>query len=490
MFCGARRLPPGREPAYGLFDLDGTSYTDYVFDSMEPFDESGLAWAMKAGKWGRIDLDGRTVTEFRYDTLEMAKNPVNVQILSKGGLFAIADLNGKLRTDYDYWNARPFKNSYAAIQDNQGNWGYIDGDGNQAVPCRYYADISGMGDFGTDGFAIVYDYNGDHVVDTTGRDLFPEGVYKVWRAGHGLWGVYMDGGIGFADKDGNMVIEPQYTYYTSPKNELYGGKFDDNGVAEVYTAFNHSSKIYIDTAGNIVEGYDPTTTWERFYEGLEKADNDDFRWGFRDEAGNLIVPFIYDGVGDFDHGWASVRADGVYGMLENPILNSSWAAAEVAEAKSACYVTDRCNFYQTDHITRLQFAELAVNYLEKTTGSALLPAKEDTFTDTTDKVVLKAYAAGIVQGRGENVFDPTGQLTRQELAAMLYRTLTKAEVKFTESADLAAYADGGDVADWAVEALSALVAAKSMKGTGENSLSPKQPCTVEEAILLVYRSAQ
>ena len=495
---GSERMLLEKDGRYGLFGLDGTQYTGCVFDAVEPFDENGLAWAMQAGKWGRIDLSGKAVVDFQYETLELAKHPVNVRILQKGGMFAIAKLDGTLLTDYIYWNAKPFVNGYAALQDNHGNWGYIDGEGKVAVPFRYYADIGGMGDFGTDGLAYVYAQDRaaakriSCMVDTQGREFRPGGSGSFWRAGQGMWGFMKNYLVGFTDSQGNVVIEPKYDYVTSPKGEMQGNYFGKDGIAKVYLPWDGTTQkeLYIDMAGNVVEGYDPTTTWERFYEGLEKADNEDFLWGFRDEAGNWLVPCLYDAVGDFDHGYASVRADGIYGMLKNPILHSPWAAAEIQQAAAEGYVTDRCRFYQTDPITRLQFAELAVNYLEKATGTTLEAAKETTFTDTMDTAVLKAYAAGIVEGRGEGVFDPAGLLTRQELAAMLYRALTKAEVKWSGNADLTAYADGGDAADWAVEALSALTAAGILNGTGENSLSPGQTCTVEEAILLVYRSVK
>lgn len=68
-----------------LFGLDGTQYTDYIFDVVEEFDAQGHAVAMKNGKWGQVDLNGTTVVDFIYDNEEKAKSAVKVQFVGKGG---------------------------------------------------------------------------------------------------------------------------------------------------------------------------------------------------------------------------------------------------------------------------------------------------------------------------------------------------------------------------------------------------------------------
>ena len=491
---GLDRMALKQNGLFGLFTLEGEPVTGCVFDAIDQPLSDGTMAAMKGGKWGRIDQNGGTVEEFIHPTKEEAKHPVHVQILQKGGLFAVADKSGKLLTGYDYWNAKPFVNGYAALQNSQGLWGYIDGDGQVAVPFRYWTDNFHIEDMGEDGFAIVqtYDTIGAYVVNSKGEELFETAMAKVWRAGQGLWGFSEDarsgilGNMGFADSNGNIVIEPKYVYYTSPKGEREGGIFDGNGIAKVYEAGRIEK--YIDTTGAEV----PTGTASAYplKEGLYWRYGSDGMCGFLNSDGETVIPFLYDAVSDFDCGYASVRADGVYGMLKNPVLCSDWAEEELAAAEAEGYVTGRTRFYRTDPITRLQFAELAVNYLEKAAGATLETAKEDAFTDTADEAVLKAYAAGIVQGRGDGRFDPGGLLTRQELAAMLFRAMTKAGVDLTETApDLDAYADAGQVDDWAREAMSALVGAGILQGNGENCLSPKAECTVEQAILLVRRAA-
>lgn len=486
---GIDRMALKQNDLFGLFTLEGESVTGCIFDAIGQPLSDGTMVVMKGGKWGRIDKDGNTVLDFIYATKEEAKNPVNVKIVQKGGLFAIADKNGKLLSGYDYWNAREFVNGYAALQNDQGLWGYIDGNGMAAVPFRYYADKDGMGDMGEDGFAIIKTvaYDGWNVVSSNGEELFQTGKTKIWDAGQGMWGFTEDGKVGFANEAGEIVIPAQYVYYTDPKGFLYGCVFDKTGVAKVYTDFGHGAEKRIDTTGAEVPA--GMSFDDPIKEGLSRKLSEG-KWGFIGADGKEVVPYLYDGVSDFDCGCASVLAGGVYGMLKNPLGCSDWAEAELADAEEGGYITQRTWFYRQDEINRLQFAELAVNYYEKTTGTVIEAAPADTFTDTSDEAVLKAYAAGIVQGTGERLFNPNGILDRQQLATMLYRAMTKAGVGMGESADLAAYADGVQVAVWAEEAMAALVGGSVLQGTGQNRLSPEMKCTVEQAILLVWRSAK
>ena len=202
---------------------------------------------------------------------------------------------------------------------------------------------------------------------------------------------------------------------------------------------------------------------------------------------------------NFQDGYAIVRLEGVDGLLKNPLRAdevSDWAAAEVAEARARGLVTERTGRYLTYNVTRLQFAELAANLVERATGTELEPAAADRFADTDDLWARKAAQAGIVNGVGDvGAFDPDGFLTREQLAAMLYRAvnyLYEAEhgaPLIPEKADLSGYDDGASVSDWAAGPMSALLRMGIVQGSGRRTLSPQADTTVEQAILLILRAA-
>lgn len=169
---------------------------------------------------------------------------------------------------------------------------------------------------------------------------------------------------------------------------------------------------------------------------------------------------------------------------------SEWAKSEIDAAVAAGLVPALTGSprYQ-DTINRLQFAELAVNLVEVVTGEDLAPADSATFSDCDSVAVLKANAAGIVNGVGNGQFDPNGELTREQLATMLYRAWTVLGDE-APTAGLDGYTDAGDVSSWAADAVGALAASDIMKGTSETTLTPQGPCTVEQSILLIYRLYQ
>ena len=499
-----------------IYGLDGTAYTDYIFDVVRDFDDQGHAVALKNGKWGQIDRNGNTVVDFIYDDEEEAKAKVEVHFVSQWAddspPYALAKRDGTVLTGYKYWSYTPFSNGFAMVADGE-NWAYMDGAGKEITAFKYMPMGSQFGStpFGEDGLAIVQDREDlrRNIIDSTGRELLPENYAKVWRAGCGLIGFSggalfggIGAGVGFIDGTGKVVIEPQYGYYTTPKGFMEGNTFDEKtGLASVWS---DGGWITIDTQGNRVT-QPPESEEITYAEGLTPANYygpgrgwSGGPWGFQNEEGEWVVPQMFNAVGDFDHGYAAVRSADRYGLLKNPKTGneqahkvSDWAAAEVEAATEAGYVTPRCSTYQTHTITRLQFAELAVNYLEKKTGRTIAPASADTFTDTADETVLKACAAGIVQGVGEGRFDPNGHLTREQLATMLWRAMSKAGVSPPQgSADLTAYTDCAQVSPWAAESVAVLTGLEVMEGTGANMLSPQESCTVEQAILLVYRAVK
>lgn len=506
---GTDRMLLVKDGKSGLFGLDGTQYTAFVFDAVGEFDNQGQATAAKNGAWGKIDRNGGTVVDFVYATQEEAADEVGVRFVGQWEgqpPYALAALDGTLLTDYRYWAYRPFSHGYAMVTDGGEGWGYVDTAGREITPLQYGGfGALGSDDFGADGCAVVqYAGRGYNVIDGQGRELFAQRQgRKPWRAGLGLWGYETEDGVGFVDGAGRTVIQPQYFYQTNPKGLMMGNVFDEaTGLAQVWDSQN-SEPYYIDATGARATAPEAVDESALFHEGLVWTHSEmgtsgfglDWgtgAWGFQDQAGGLAVPCLYDAVGYFDQGYASVQVDGVFGMLKNPLRRedaSPWAAQELAQAREGGYVTPRCGTYQTYPITRLQFAELAVNYLEKATGEAVAPAPADTFSDTADEAVLKAYAAGIVQGTGEGGFSPDSPLTREQLSAMLWRAMERAGIA-AEPVDLTAYADGEEVADWAAEGMAALVGRGVLEGTGENALSPKAPCTVEQAVLLVWRAAK
>lgn len=172
---------------------------------------------------------------------------------------------------------------------------------------------------------------------------------------------------------------------------------------------------------------------------------------------------------------------------------SDWAKNEIDLAIEAGLVPDLTgNPKYQDAITREQFAELVSNMLVKVFGTRIDPAPAETFADTTSIAVLRAYKYGVVNGVGDNLFAPKETTNREQIAAMVFRATEV--IKDSTGKDLTPvvgsiekFADNTDISDWAIESVGELAENGIMNGTSDNTASPKDSCTVEQSILLIYR---
>ncbi|WP_297211251.1 S-layer homology domain-containing protein [uncultured Flavonifractor sp.] len=171
---------------------------------------------------------------------------------------------------------------------------------------------------------------------------------------------------------------------------------------------------------------------------------------------------------------------------------SNWAQEEVDAALEAGLVPSLTSTpaYQ-DTLTREQFAQLVVQTVEVLLGQELAAAPADTFADCTSLAVRKASAAGIIGGIGGGKFAPEQATNREQIATMMARAIDYLEETSglnlaPQAGSLAGFTDTSQVSGWAAEAMGRMAANGLMEGSG-SALSPQNPCTVEQGILLLVR---
>ena len=91
-------------------------------------------------------------------------------------------------------------------------------------------------------------------------------------------------------------------------------------------------------------------------------------------------------------------------------------------------------------------------------------------------------AAGIINGIGDNKFNPEAEITRQDMM-----TMTSRAMKLTGSADLSAFSDNAGIADYAKLHVSAMVAEGLIKGNADGTINPKGNTTRAEAAVIMQR---
>ena len=96
-----------------------------------------------------------------------------------------------------------------------------------------------------------------------------------------------------------------------------------------------------------------------------------------------------------------------------------------------------------------------------------------------------ASSKGIVNGTGADVFSPNASITREQLAAMLYRYAGEPSV----SADLSAYTDTVDISPYASKAVEWCVAKGILSGKSATRLAPQDTATRAECAAMIQRFA-
>ncbi len=107
--------------------------------------------------------------------------------------------------------------------------------------------------------------------------------------------------------------------------------------------------------------------------------------------------------------------------------------------------------------------------------------------------VLWASQNDIVNGVGDNRFAPTANITREQIATILYRYSKFTGIEMAEGTDLTTFPDCGNVAGFALDGMAWAVAEGLITGTvsgGVTSLSPKATATRAQLATIISRYQQ
>ena len=180
--------------------------------------------------------------------------------------------------------------------------------------------------------------------------------------------------------------------------------------------------------------------------------------------------------------------------VANDFLNSSfyssaisdWSVFYIIEAYEQELLTKKVSSHYKNPITREEFCELVIKLYEKTSGP-VEGTSDHLFTDTNNPDINKAFHLGIVNGVGNNRFDPNGNITREQIAVMFDRLLNALEVDFALTMEYRFFADEKDIADWAKNSVQTLNKLQILNGVGNDRINPKGTATKEQAIVMLVR---
>lgn len=103
------------------------------------------------------------------------------------------------------------------------------------------------------------------------------------------------------------------------------------------------------------------------------------------------------------------------------------------------------------------------------------------------KAITWAAENDIVKGYGDNRFGPEDDVTREQLAAILYRYADYAGLDVTAAGDLTKFPDGNKIESYALEPMKWAVGKGIIQGHDTGLLAPQDGATRAEASAMLYR---
>ena len=167
------------------------------------------------------------------------------------------------------------------------------------------------------------------------------------------------------------------------------------------------------------------------------------------------------------------------------VLETDWfyEAVKYAQQKGLITGTSATTFSPQITLTRGMMVTILWNHAGK-------PQTENAvFTDVADDVwyadaVNWAAANGIVAGYGNGLFGPSDEITREQMAVMLYNYAGFIDAELPRKR-IGSFADEAQIASWAKEAVAAMYAAEILNGKGQNNFDPQGKATRAEVVAMM-----
>lgn len=144
-------------------------------------------------------------------------------------------------------------------------------------------------------------------------------------------------------------------------------------------------------------------------------------------------------------------------------------------------------------ITRLEFCEMIVPLYEMIAGvdSGSIELVDAVYDDCDSLAAAQAYSLGFIAIKEDGLFDPTGLVTRQEMAVALISMLETAGIPCGLSSEelqsVCGYEDFADADSWAYNGIAKAVSDGFMSGTSETDLLPLADATRGEMLQMTAK---
>lgn len=166
-----------------------------------------------------------------------------------------------------------------------------------------------------------------------------------------------------------------------------------------------------------------------------------------------------------------------------PDISGHWAQSYIESLTEKQIVTGKTDgtFDPESPVTRAQFTAMLVRTLE------LTPVNANYFDDVSGPLqneISAAYEAGIIKGITQKRFAPNRNITREQMAVMLFRTHNILHQTYYQTFITAPYKDHRHI--HLKKEVNAIYQLRLMTGTANGEFRPKQTATRAQAAKTVY----
>ena len=324
------------------------------------------------------------------------------------------------------------------------------------------------------------------------------------------------------DREGYYLHENSYFL---PDDVIKEGKAVCYGIAITYQALCHAQGISCITYTGVAYddmGNVESHAWNEVYvnnQWLFVDCTSDTKYelvnGAIKETSNGVVNYEYflsdlNGISDFIYYEKQHTLFDNLATLNTEYKYSNWAKDELINSMYYTIFEGELKGDLTRPITRGEFCKLLVEYI------LVQLSNKDTFNLTNSELneivnkglsrveipfvseynymtseIMFCYVNGIVKGKSNNYFGVNDNITREEAATMLARTITYLNginKNFKYSNDLTIrFADDNNVSNWAKESVSVVNSMGVMNGVGNNRFDPKGLYTIEQTVATLNR---
>ena len=276
---------------------------------------------------GLLDENLDLAENFNWDYIgELSENR---RIVKKGELYGFLNEKNAVVISPSYSQVYNFSEGLCAVKNAEGQWGYIDPQGNLVIPFAYEVanDFScGLALVKTGGFYGYIDKTNQFVIPATYEEAYPFSENRACVRSGELYG--------FIDTMGTMVIPPSYEVafdFAGGGAVVKQGSYtfvDDSGKNKMSAVWEQLSPqigggylkakkngvwMFVDSGGNVLsDGY---AYLGDFSDGLCPVGTDS-GYGYINEAFELAIPAEWDSAGAFSEGFAPVSRGGFFGYID------------------------------------------------------------------------------------------------------------------------------------------------------------------------------